>query len=189
MRVVVIPEDFRKDQYILAPIFRQLFRALGSAHARVAICQDPLLGGIGEALKSERLVEVVERYPMADMLILCVDRDGVVGRRRRLDQIEAEFGEDRTFLAENAWEEVETWALAGLDLPKEWSWAAVRAEVNVKEVYFDELARQLGVATGPGDGRKRLGEEAARRLPAIRQKCPDDFDRLARLIESKLPDP
>lgn len=189
MRVVVIPEDFRKDQYILAPIFRQLFRSLGSAQARVTVCQDPLLGGVGEALKSERIEEVVERYPMADMLILCVDRDGVVGRRHRLDQIETEVGEQEAFLAENAWEEVETWALAGLDLPKEWSWSAVRAEVNVKGVYFDELARRLGVAAGPGGGRKRLGEQAARRLSAIRQKCPEDFDRLARLIESELANP
>ena len=28
---------------------------------------------------------------MADCFILCVDRDGEVGRRERLDQIEAEF--------------------------------------------------------------------------------------------------
>ena len=186
MKVVVIPEDFRKDQYILAPIFRQLFRSLGSRQARVTVCQDPLLGGIGEALKSERLQDVVDRYSMADMLILCVDRDGVVGRRQRLDEIEAEFGAHRPFLAENAWEEVETWALAGLNLPNEWAWAAVRAEVNVKEVYFDELARQRNVATGPGGGRKQLGEEAARRLAAIRQKCPEDFDRLALQIGTEL---
>ncbi|MDE0009316.1 MAG: hypothetical protein OXS50_13670, partial [Gammaproteobacteria bacterium] len=179
-------EDFRKDQYILAPLFRQLFRSLGSTQARVTVCQDPLLGGVSEALKSKRLEEVVERYRMADMLILCVDRDGEAGRRQRLDQIEAEFGKQRAFLAENAWEEVETWALAGLDLPTEWSWSAVRAEVNVKEVYFDALARLRGVATGPGGGRKRLGEEAARRLGAIRQKCVEDFDRLALQIQAEL---
>lgn len=186
MKVVVIPEDFRKDQYILAPLFRQLFRSLGSTQARVTVCQDPLLGGVSEAPKSERLEEVVARYPMADMLILCVDRDGAAGRRQRLDQIETEFGKHGTFLAENAWEEVETWALAGLDLPKEWAWADVRAEVNVKEVYFDELARLRGVAAGPGGGRKRLGEEAAHNLRAIRQKCAEDFDRLALQIEAEL---
>ena len=186
MKVVVIPEDFRKDQYILAPIFRQLFRSLGSRQARVTVCQDPLLGGVGEALKSERLRDVVDRYPMADMLILCVDRDGVVGRRQRLNEIETEFGTHRPFLAENAWEEVETWALAGLNLPNEWAWSAVRAEVNVKEVYFDELARRRAVATGPGGGRKRLGVDAARRLAAIRQKCPEDFGRLALRIEAEL---
>ena len=84
MNVLVIPEDFRKDQYILKPLFRRLFQDLGRPSARVAVCQDPLLGGIGEALKSERLVEIVERYDgMTDLFILCVDRDGEMHRRRR----------------------------------------------------------------------------------------------------------
>ena len=187
MRVLVIPEDFRKDQYMLKPILGRLFRTLGSPNARITVCQDPLLGGVGEALKSERLSEIVERYPMADMMILCVDRDGIAGRRQRLDQIEVEFGAaNATFLAECAWEELETWVLAGLQLPNEWRWADVRAEVSVKEVYFDELARRRNVAAGPGGGRKRLGEEAAQRIGAIRQKCPEDFDDLARRIASAL---
>ena len=122
---------------------------------------------------------------MTDVFILCVDRDGVMGRRQRLNQIEDLFGIRRTFLAENAWEEIETWALAGLDLPKEWNWADVRAEIHVKERYFDVLAEQRGVADGPGGGRKALGEEAARRIPGIRQKCAEDFDSLARRIEDK----
>jgi len=46
-----------------------------------------------------------------------------------LDQLEARFGNDRfVFLAENAWEEIETWVLAGLELPGKWRWADVRAE-------------------------------------------------------------
>ena len=186
MKVLAIPEDFRKDQYLLKPILARLFRSLGRSNARITICQDPLLGGVAEALKSERLREVVERYPMVDVMILCVDRDGRAGRRQRLDQIEEEFSdEDRAFLAQCAWEELETWVLAGLDLPVGWQWADVRREVNVKDVYFNELARQRGVADGPGGGRKHFGEEAAGRVGVIRQKCPEDFDRLARRIESE----
>ena len=60
----------------------------------------------------------------------------------------------------------------------------VRAEVQVKEMYFDVLARQRGVDGGPDGGRSELGEEAARHIDAIRQKCPDDFDALARRIEA-----
>ena len=74
MKVLVIPEDFRKDQYLLKPILVRLFRTLGSPNARITICQDPLLGGVAEALKSERLSDVVERYPMVDMMILCGSR-------------------------------------------------------------------------------------------------------------------
>lgn len=185
MRVLVIPEDFRYDQHLLKPLLKRLFRSIGKARARVRVCQDPLLGGFGEALKSERIQEIVDQHAgMTDIFILCVDRDGNLGRRTRLDQIEAEFGNSRTFFAENAWEEIETWALAGLDLPKGWRWADVRGEVHVKERYFNVLADERGVADDPDDGRKTLGEEAARNIPAIRRKCPEDFDALARRLEA-----
>ena len=125
MRILIIPEDFRKDQYILKPLFSRLLRRIGASRVRVEVCRDHLLGGVGEVLKSERLAEVVEQHKgMTDIFILCVDRDGEVGRRQRLDQLEEEFGP--TLLAENAWEEVEIWALAGFDLPSSWRWADVR---------------------------------------------------------------
>ena len=185
MRVLVIPEDFRNDQYLLKPLFERLFRAIGKTRTRVRVCQDPLLGGVDQALNSERVREIVEQHRgMTDIFILCVDRDGNRGRRTRLDQIEAELRNGCTFLAENAWEEVETWALAGLDIPPTWRWTDVRAEVHVKERYFDVLAQERDVADGLGGGRKALGDEAARNIPAIRRKCPEDFDALARRLEA-----
>ena len=91
MNIVVIPEDSRKDQYILKPLFERLFRSLGRK-ACVRICQDPVLGGVREALKADRLAEIVESYQgMTDLFILCVDRDGQTGRRNRLDQLERRF--------------------------------------------------------------------------------------------------
>ena len=187
MKVLIIPEDFRKDQYLLKPLFERLFRSIGRRRVDVVVCQDPPLRGVREALRSERLADIVERYDgMKDVFILCVDRDGDEGRRQRLNQIEAEFGYGRVFLAENAWEEIETWALAGLDLPREWRWADVRAEIHVKEHYFDVLAVERGVADGPGGGRKALGEEAASRIRRIRQMCPEDFDDLARRVEAEV---
>ena len=182
MRVLIIPEDFRKDQYILKPIFERLFKAIGKPKARVRVCQDPRLGGVVEAMKSERISEIVGFYPMADIFILCIDRDGKEGRRQRLDDIESEFGEAGVFLAENAWEELETWVLAGLELPDDWRWADVRAAVQVKEEYFDPLVIRCGLSDSPGGGRKPLGEEAAHRIDVIRQKCPEDFDDLAKRL-------
>ena len=189
MNVLVIPEDFRKDQYILKPLFNKLFQRLGVRSVQVNICVDPLLGGIGEALKPERISEIVkENAAMRDIIILCVDRDGVTGRRQSLDNIEAEirtlFGDSVHFLAENAWEELETWVLAGLDLPGNWRWRDVRAEVHVKERYFDPLAAQRGLFNTPDGGRKILGDEASRRILAIRRKCPEDFDALAKRLEA-----
>ena len=87
MLIIVIPEDFRNDQYILKPLFKQLMRSIGKQNARVEICSDPLLGGIGEAMKSKRIEEIVDGYDgMIDVFILCVDRDGVLERRQRLFQ-------------------------------------------------------------------------------------------------------
>ncbi|MBF0305048.1 MAG: hypothetical protein HQL41_05315 [Alphaproteobacteria bacterium] len=180
MNILVIPEDFRKDQYLLRPLFDRLLISIGKKNARVRVCQDPLLGGIREALNMERLQEIVERYEsMTQIFILCVDRDCLIQRRQQLDRIERRFGSDRIFLAENAWEELETWTLAGLDLPSDWRWSDIRADGSVKEHYFDVLATRRAVADGPGGGRKVLGEESARRVDVIRRKCAEDFGSLA----------
>ena len=189
MNVLVIPEDFRRDQYILKPLFSRLFRTLGRPRVTIEVCRDPLLGGVDEALKPHRILEIVRQHGgMTDIFVLCIDRDGFAGRRQRLDEIEArvqsEFEGAYVFVAENAWEEIETWILAGLELPKSWRWIDVRAEVHVKERYFDVLARERGLTYGPGEWRTTLGQEAARRIDAIRQKCPDDFDALARRLEA-----
>jgi len=59
MNVLVIPEDFRKDQYMLKPIVMAMMKEVGKPKARVRVCQDPLLGGISEALKWERIEEIM----------------------------------------------------------------------------------------------------------------------------------
>ena len=185
MKTLIIPEDFRKDQYILKPLFTRLLRSLGVPVIQVEICQNPLLGGVSEALKTDNLTRILARHRgMYDLYILCVDRDGEVGRRQRLDDIQAQFPNGARFLAENAWEELETWVLAGLVLPGNWRWADVRAEINVKEQYFEPLAVLRGVANSQGGGRRVMAELASRRIRAIRRKCPEDFDELALRIEA-----
>lgn len=99
MNVLVIPEDFRKDQYLLKPLFVSLFEHLNRPTAKVVICNQPLLQGVNEALKSTRLSEIVDRYSMVDLFILCVDRDGMAGRQTRLEQIEQEFRARKWFIA------------------------------------------------------------------------------------------
>ena len=71
MNVVIIPEDSRKDKYILKPLFERLFRSLGKPSARVRVCEDPVLGGVSEALKSihtstsSRSSEISRTFPAA----------------------------------------------------------------------------------------------------------------------------
>ena len=185
MNILVISEDPHYDQHILKPLLRRLFRSIGKPTAKIGIPPGRTPRGVRDALRSETLARIVERYRgETDIFVLCVDRDGELGRRQRLDQIEAEFGSRCVFLAQEAWEEIEAWVLAGLDLPPDWRWRDVRAEIHVKERYFDVLARERGVAGGLGGGRKALAEEAAANLSAIRLKCPQDFDALAQRIET-----
>ena len=173
----MIPEDPHNDRHILNPIFNRLFRDFGKRRAHVRVCIDPRLRGVHDAMALVKISNIVERYiAMTDIFILCVDRDGDEHRRQGLDLLESKLRGKCVFLAENAWEEIETWVLAGIDLPDDWSWQEVRTEVHVKERFFEPLVIQRGLADSPGGGRKVLGEKASRRIQAIRQKCREDFD-------------
>lgn len=189
MNVLVIPEDFRKDQYLLKPIVTAMIARAADRKAKVRVCQDPLLGGIGEALKWERIEAICRRYKgMVDLFLLVVDRDGVVGRRAALDDMEARaqgiLGPGRSLLAENAWQEIEVWVLAGHELPNAWDWREIRAERDPKERYFLPLAAQRNLLDEPGQGRVTLAQEAAGNYPRIRKLCPEDVALLERRIRA-----
>jgi hypothetical protein len=179
MNVLVIPEDFRKDQYMLKPIIEAMMREVGKPQARVRVCQDPLLGGIAQALKWERIEEIINRYKgMVNLFLLCVDRDGKAERKASLEKIEKQAANilttGRLLLAENAWQEIEVWVLAGHNLPADWNWQVIRREVHPKENYFLPFAEMRSLLDEPGEGRKTLAEEAAQRYRRIRQLCPED---------------
>jgi hypothetical protein len=182
LNVLVIPEDFRKDQYVLAPLLRRLFAEIGKPHARVEICTDPVMGGISQALDWERIDEVIDMYPIVQVFLVLVDRDGKAGRRTALDGLETradeKLSERRALFGENAWQEIEVWALAGQDLPSGWKWQEIRAEVNPKETYFEPLARQRGLTSEPGEGRTTMGREAAQNYARVRSLCREDIQAL-----------
>ncbi len=195
MKVLIIPEDFRKDQYMLKPIVEAMLTYLNRPRSKVTVLTDPLLGGIDQALNHDQIRKIVERYRgMVDLFLLCVDRDGNVDRRKRLDNIEkamkSHLPPGKVLLAEHAWQEIEVWVLAGLDLPPAWSWQTIRAEPDPKEKYFQPIAEQRGLLAEPGEGRRTLGLEAAQRYgQRLRQKCQEDLQalesRIGQFIESK----
>lgn len=195
MKVLIIPEDFRKDQYILKPIIQAMLKALGCQKAKVEICMDPLLGSVTQALRWERIQEILTEYKgFVDLFLLCVDRDGQDGRRMALNEIEKKAAgilpEGRILLGENAWQEIEVWLLAGHDLRGKWEWKKIRDEVDPKENYFLPFAKERGVSEGPGEGRKTLAQETARNYERIRQLCTEDVanlhDQVQRWMESTL---
>lgn len=187
MRVLIIPEDFRKDQYILKPIITAMLSHLGKPRARVVVCQNPLLQGVVQALSWEHIKPIITRYQgMYDLFLLCVDRDGQQNRRASLDYLERQaagiIGTTRFFIAENAWQELEVWVIAGHTLLADWNWRHIRHEVHPKERYFVPLAHHHDVLKEPHEGREYLAREAARRYARIRQLCPEDVASLEERI-------
>ena len=192
LNVLIIPEDFRKDQYVLKPMVSAMFEQIGRP-ANVQVCRDPLLGGVSQALRWERIEEILFRYRgMVKIFLLIVDRDGESGRQAALAAIEEKArsylgSPDHHLLGESAWQEVEVWVLAGMkDLPTAWSWRAVRAELDPKEQYFDRYVKIRSLGSAPYDGRDLLAREAARNYPRLRQLCPEDIGRLEERLRTAL---
>ncbi len=191
MNVLLIPEDFRKDQYVVKPIIKKMLAEIGKPNANVQVCQDPLLGGIGEALKWTRISEILDQYRgMVQIFLLLVDRDGVEGRRQSLDKLETQAAEclqeGRVLFGENAWQEIEVWAIAGQDLLAGWSWQEIRNEVHPKETYFEPLAQSRQLTHEPGEGRKTLGREAATNYSRLRSRCKKDLGNLEKRLSGWL---
>lgn len=176
MNVIVIPEDFRHDQYLLKPIVEALFAWVGKPRANVRVLTDPLLGGVDKALDEAELASIFERYKgVVNLFLLIVDRDGEVGRRTRLEALEARFpgvdGKGR-LLTEQAHQELEVWALAARKL-EDVVWADVRAERDPKEVYFEPVAAARGLLDEPGAGRTTMGAEAGKAIVRVAKLCPE----------------
>ena len=192
MNVLVVPEDFRKDQFILKPIIRALLAEVGCGKAKVEVCRVPLVGGISEALKWEVLQPILERYRgQVDLFLLCGDRDGSEGRTDSLRALEvkapATLGAGRFFLAEHAWQELEVWILAGHDkLLKGWKWKEIRAERDPKERYYLPFAKLSGCLDHPAEGRGTLSIQAARNYQRIRRLCPEDIRDLESRVAAAL---
>ena len=188
MNVLIILEDFVNDESMVLPIIRAMMTAIGKPKARVTVCKNPRLRGHAEALRWEKIQEILERYgDMTDLFLVCVDRDGNEDRRAKLDGLEKKAQEflsekyqsPKKFLGENAWQELEVWVLAGCeDLPKIWKWSEIRAERKSKTSYFIRFAEQRSLLEARCQGRGILAEEAAKRYDRIRQLCPEDIQEL-----------
>lgn len=187
MRVLIICEDYRTDAFILKPIIAAMMKQLGKPKAKVDFPKK-ILGGVSEALNWKRIKDIIDDYPMVDLFLLIVDRDGNEDRENALKRIENLTQNDPdidcTLFGENAWQEIEVWALAGVqDLPSEWNWKEIRQEVHPKEVYFLPYSRNRNLISSPGQGRQILGEQAANEYKRVRQFCPDDIQNLETRID------
>lgn len=116
---------------------------------------------------------------MVHLFVLIVDRDGQPGRKQRTDEIETALSAElkpkaKRFLAEVAWQEVEVFILAGLELPANWRWADIRDDADVKDTFFKQLVGLRSTSKYPHDGRKKLMAESIKNWQRIKSRCPED---------------
>jgi hypothetical protein len=153
VKVLVIPEDPKNDQFILKPIVDAIFADMGR-RARIDILREPRLRGVAQALDREIVAGIVADNPMVHLFILAVDRDcdafentakAVARRMEHPDRLVACL----------AVQEVEVWMLA---LHREMlpPWQEIRAECHPKERYAEPFLQQTAVnPVEVGGGRKR----------------------------------
>jgi hypothetical protein len=188
MRVLVISEDCRRDKDLLKPVIEAMMAAVGKPRAKVIV--EPVLGGVSEALKWERIKTILDQYRMINLFLLIIDRDGEsnTGRRATLTSLEersaAELLQGKALLGEHAIEEIEVWVLAGLELPSDWTWRDLRADPHPKEAYFAQFITEYRKMADDAAGRATLAEEAARHFERMCSRCPEDLKRLTDRVRS-----
>lgn len=62
MNILVIAEDFVKDEHVLLPIVSAMMSELGKDRAKIKVCKDPRFHGTGEALKWEFIEQAIDRH-------------------------------------------------------------------------------------------------------------------------------
>jgi len=187
VKVLIIPEDPTLDQHILKPIVERLFADL-SRPARVWVLNDPHLGGVNQALDGDTVRFIVDKYPMVDLFLLMVDRDGDrLGNTAKARQREADFP-DR-LLACLAIEEVEVWMLAlhrdELRQTLGASWSAIRAHHDPKDAFAAPFIDRKGWALGVGRGRKEAMRSLSTQWTGLLTVC-EELAELKQRIASVL---
>ncbi|HKI00625.1 MAG TPA: hypothetical protein VKK31_01475 [Thermoanaerobaculia bacterium] len=170
MKVLVIPEDPSLDQYILKPVVEKLFAELGR-HPRVNILSKPRLRGVAEALSSPILADIVATYPMNDLFLVIVDRDGDEGRQRVRVAREQEHPQ-RLFVC-LAVEEIEVWMLAIHYASLSASWRDICTEIHSKERFAYPFLRERAPKLDPGRGRVWAMRDLGSQWRGVLQRCPE----------------
>jgi hypothetical protein len=172
VKILIILEDPRHDQFIVKPVIEKLVVDLGR-RASVEVLRDPHLRGVDDALNRDTLAAIVEDNPMIDLFLLIVDRDGNrTNNEERITDRQAEIG--GKLIGCLAVEEVEVWMLAlhaDKSLPA--PFREIRKHFDPKEAYADPFLERQGWATDVGGGRKRAMDALAGGLRRLLSRCPE----------------
>jgi hypothetical protein len=178
--VLVIAEDYSKDQHILRPLVSRLLRECGKPNAKVNLWANLAVRGF-ESVR-DKLAEIIGDFPQIRLFLFLPDRDGKPQSRADLfTRLESEHGPKLVCCA--AVEEVEAWLLAGhLDKLAQ-PWPQVRADTSVKENVFAPFLREHGNRR-PGGGREELMQQTLTNLRGLLERCPELADLQTRICEA-----
>ena len=152
MKIGIICEDERLDQYVLRPVMERLFQNL-EKRATVDVLPLGSIQGFEHVVKNKDTIpQIIAANPMYKIFLLVVDRDGDrKGNTQKVKDREQE-NQDR-LIGCLAIEELEVWVVALHHDPQtDDPWPTIRNHPDPKEAYWEPLARQRGW-TGPGGGR------------------------------------
>ncbi len=167
MKVLVIPEDPALDQYILKPIVERLFADLGKT-ARVQVLSKPRLRGIAQALDPDIIADVVRTYPMVDLFLVMVDRDGDPKRPKGATSLE---GRQPHLFVCLAIEEIEVWMLAAHRDTLPTPWSEIRQEPHPKERFAHPFLAERAPKLDPGQGRAWAMRELGGKWKGVLSAC------------------
>jgi hypothetical protein len=182
VKVLVIPEDPSLDQFILKPVVERIFADLGKA-PRVTVLLNPRLRGVAQALNPDILSGIVANYPMNDLFLVLVDRDGDEARAATASAREFEHP-NRLFVC-MAIEEIEVWMLAIHSDALGMGWREIRAEIHPKERLAKPFLQERAARLEAGEGRAWAMRDLGKQWRGVLQRCPE-LDELKRRIESWL---
>lgn len=167
MKVLVVPEDPTLDQYILKPIVERLLADLGK-QARVQVLSRPRLRGIAQALDATIIADIIQTYPMVDLFLIMVDRDGDPKRPERATALEST--QQRLFVC-LAIEEIEVWMLAAHRDTLTGAWSEIRREHHPKERYAHPFLAERAPKLDPGQGRAWAMRELPGKWKGVLSAC------------------
>ena len=177
--VLVIPENPKKDRFILKPLVERMLLECGKPNSRVVVPERPHMNGYEDALK--RLPEVVDEFTHVDLILFLVDADGK-DRSATFQRLEAQ---NANLLCCAARQEIEVWLLAGHRDKLQLTWQQVRDEVHVKDTVFQPFVAVHGDVGRYTGGRDLLMAETLRNYQGLKQLCPE-LDELENKIKSWL---
>jgi len=184
VKVLVITEDPTLDQYILKPIVERILADLGKT-ARVQVLTNPRLQGIAQALNPDIIADVVRTYPMVDLFLVMVDRDGNPRRQSQATTLE---GRQPHLFVCLAIEELEVWMLAAHRDTLSAAWSEIRQEPHPKERFAHPFLAERAPKLDPGQGRAWAMRELGGKWKGVLSAC-EELDGLKHRIHEWLQHP